>query len=387
MDEAIAALHPRHRDLGVGQQRRGRRPGRGHGLCRATSRRSRRWPPSTSSAATLPDLKVRVVNVVDLMRLQTEDEHPHGLPDREFDSLFTGRQADHLRLPRLPVADPPAHLPPRATTATSTSAATRRRAPTTTPFDMVMLNDLDRFHLVIDVIDRVPGIAGPGRPPAPADGRPAPGMPRLDRGSRARTRPRSATGAGRYRLPGDGHRDRRRGRRRDADPRRQRRVEQPEAAGPRRNRCHRRVGRPPGPARRHRRRGDRDRDRDVRPDPGGRPPDRPRRDPVQRPCPPGRRGRGIPPDAHRSRPAPPAQVARRARRRPGACSRTCRRSPASTPRSTPRCRPAATTYAHPARMAEALGAPQVRLPWPVARLRFATGGRDRWAGRSRSSGS
>ncbi len=77
----------------------------------------------------LPDLKVRVVNVVDLMRLQPETEHPHGLSDREFDALFTAGQAGDLRLPRLPVADPPAHLPAHQPRATSTCAATRRRAP------------------------------------------------------------------------------------------------------------------------------------------------------------------------------------------------------------------------------------------------------------------
>ncbi len=60
----------------------------------------------------LPQLRVRVVNVVDLMRLQPESEHPHGLPDREFDALFTSRAAGDLRLPRLSLADPPAHLPP-----------------------------------------------------------------------------------------------------------------------------------------------------------------------------------------------------------------------------------------------------------------------------------
>jgi xylulose-5-phosphate/fructose-6-phosphate phosphoketolase len=49
----------------------------------------RRWPPSRFLRARLPDVKVRVVNVVDLMRLQPESEHPHGLPDSEFDSLFT----------------------------------------------------------------------------------------------------------------------------------------------------------------------------------------------------------------------------------------------------------------------------------------------------------
>ena len=82
-------LHPRHRHLGLGEQRRRRRAGRGHGLRPATSRRSRRWPRSTCSAQHLPELKVRFVNVVDLMRLQPTSEHPHGLTDTEFDSLFT----------------------------------------------------------------------------------------------------------------------------------------------------------------------------------------------------------------------------------------------------------------------------------------------------------
>ena len=76
----------------------------------------------------LPELKVRVVNVVDLMRLQPESEHPHGLSDPEFDSLFTDRPADRLRLPRLPLADPPPHLPAHEPRPASTCAATRRRA-------------------------------------------------------------------------------------------------------------------------------------------------------------------------------------------------------------------------------------------------------------------
>ena len=59
----------------------------------------------------LPDLKVRVVNVVDLMKLQPPSEHPHGLPDRRVRRALHHRQAGHLRLPRLPVADPPADLP------------------------------------------------------------------------------------------------------------------------------------------------------------------------------------------------------------------------------------------------------------------------------------
>jgi xylulose-5-phosphate/fructose-6-phosphate phosphoketolase len=105
----------------------------------------------------LPDLAVRVVNVVDLMRLQPASEHPHGLSDGEYDSLFpsdvptifayhgypwlihrlTYRRANHDQL----------HV-----------RGYKEEGTTTTPFDMVMLNDLDRFHLVTDVIDRVPSL-------------------------------------------------------------------------------------------------------------------------------------------------------------------------------------------------------------------------------------
>ncbi|ETW22583.1 phosphoketolase family protein [Mycobacterium gastri] len=107
----------------------------------------------------LPGLGVRVINVVDIMRLQPESEHPHGLADKEFDALFTRdkpvifayhgypwlihrlayRRANHPRI----------HV-----------RGFKERGTTTTPFDMVMLNDLDRFHLVMDVIDRVDGLAG-----------------------------------------------------------------------------------------------------------------------------------------------------------------------------------------------------------------------------------
>ena len=105
----------------------------------------------------LPHVKVRVINVVDLMRLQPESEHPHGLADREFDALFTVdrpiifayhgypslihgltyRRANHGNL----------HV-----------RGYKEEGTTTTPFDMVVLNDLDRYHLVMDVIDRVPGL-------------------------------------------------------------------------------------------------------------------------------------------------------------------------------------------------------------------------------------
>jgi xylulose-5-phosphate/fructose-6-phosphate phosphoketolase len=106
----------------------------------------------------MPDLAVRFVNVVDLMRLQSASEHPHGLPDAEFDALFTTdrpvifawhgyptlihrltyRRANHHNI----------HV-----------RGYKEEGTTTTPFDMVMLNDLDRFHLVMDVVDRVPGLA------------------------------------------------------------------------------------------------------------------------------------------------------------------------------------------------------------------------------------
>jgi xylulose-5-phosphate/fructose-6-phosphate phosphoketolase len=114
----------------------------------------------TLAAVTLlrryvPELKVRVVNVVDLMTLQPREEHPHGLSDREFDGLFTTdkpiifayhgypwlihrltyRRANHKNL----------HV-----------RGYKEEGTTTTPFDMAVLNDLDRFHLAMDVIDRVP---------------------------------------------------------------------------------------------------------------------------------------------------------------------------------------------------------------------------------------
>jgi len=102
-----------------------------------------------------PELKIRVVNVVDLMTLQPKEEHPHGLSDKEFDVLFTKdkpiifafhgypwlihrltyRRANHNNL----------HV-----------RGYKEEGTTTTPFDMVVLNDMDRFHLVGDVIDRVP---------------------------------------------------------------------------------------------------------------------------------------------------------------------------------------------------------------------------------------
>jgi xylulose-5-phosphate/fructose-6-phosphate phosphoketolase len=106
----------------------------------------------------LPDLRVRVVNVVDLMRLQPETEHPHGMSDSEFDSLFTHSRPVVFAYHGYPWLIH--RLTYRRTNHDNLHVrGYKEEGTTTTPFDMVMLNDLDRFHLVIDVIDRVPGLA------------------------------------------------------------------------------------------------------------------------------------------------------------------------------------------------------------------------------------
>jgi xylulose-5-phosphate/fructose-6-phosphate phosphoketolase len=105
----------------------------------------------------LPDLRVRVVNVVDLMRLQPESEHPHGLPDAEFDTLFTTSRPIIFAYHGYPWLIH--RLTYRRTGHHNLHVrGYKEEGTTTTPFDMVMLNDLDRFHLVMDVIDRVPGL-------------------------------------------------------------------------------------------------------------------------------------------------------------------------------------------------------------------------------------
>jgi xylulose-5-phosphate/fructose-6-phosphate phosphoketolase len=105
----------------------------------------------------LPELRVRVVNVVDLMRLQPETEHPHGMPDHEFDALFTVDQPVIFAYHGYP------WLIHRLTYRRTNHRNLHVRGymeegTTTTPFDMVMLNQMDRFHLVMDVVDRVPGL-------------------------------------------------------------------------------------------------------------------------------------------------------------------------------------------------------------------------------------
>jgi xylulose-5-phosphate/fructose-6-phosphate phosphoketolase len=105
----------------------------------------------------LPELRVRVVNVVDLMRLQSDSEHPHGMPDAEFDALFTADKPVIFAYHGYP------WLIHRLTYRRTNHSGLHVRGymeegTTTTPFDMVMMNNMDRFHLVMDVIDRVPGL-------------------------------------------------------------------------------------------------------------------------------------------------------------------------------------------------------------------------------------
>jgi len=109
----------------------------------------------------LPDLRVRVVNVVDLMRLQPNSEHPHGMSDPEFNALFP---------PGRPIIFAYHGYPSLIHRLTYRRAVHhdihvrgyKEEGTTTTPFDMVVMNDMDRFHLVMDVIDRVPGLVGRG---------------------------------------------------------------------------------------------------------------------------------------------------------------------------------------------------------------------------------
>ena len=105
----------------------------------------------------LPSLRVRVVNVVDLMRLEPPTEHPHGMPDAEFDAVFTEERPVIFAYHGYPWLIH--RLTYRRTNHDNMHVrGYKEEGTTTTPFDMVMLNDLDRFHLVIDVIDRVPGL-------------------------------------------------------------------------------------------------------------------------------------------------------------------------------------------------------------------------------------
>ena len=108
-----------------------------------------------------PNLKVRVVNVIDLMTLQPESSHPHGLPDRDFDAIFTTNKPIIFAYHGYP------SLIHRLTYRRSNHDnihvhGYNEEGTTTTSFDMVVLNELDRFHLVLDVIDRVPQLQQTG---------------------------------------------------------------------------------------------------------------------------------------------------------------------------------------------------------------------------------
>ncbi len=108
-----------------------------------------------------PDIKIRVVNVVDLMTLQPQSEHPHGLPDAEFDSLFTTDKPVIFAYHGYP------WLIHRLTYRRHNHdnlhvRGYKEEGTTTTPFDMTVLNDLDRFHLAGDAVDRIPRLHGIG---------------------------------------------------------------------------------------------------------------------------------------------------------------------------------------------------------------------------------
>ena len=127
----------------------------------------------------LPELKVRFVNVVDLMRLQDETEHPHGLSDRDFDTVFTADKPVIFAYHGYPWLIH--RLTYRRTNHDNLHVrGYKEEGTTTTPFDMVMMNDLDRYHLVMDVIDRVPGARVARGAAAPGDGRHPPPRPAVD---------------------------------------------------------------------------------------------------------------------------------------------------------------------------------------------------------------
>ncbi len=138
----------------MGEQRSWRRTGCRDGLLRDV--------PTLETLAAVkllrehaPELKIRVVNVVDLMTLQPPSEHPHGISDRDFDALFTVDKPIIFAFHGYP------WLIHRLTYRRGGHdnihvRGYKEEGTTTTPFDMCVINDLDRFHLVGDVIDRVP---------------------------------------------------------------------------------------------------------------------------------------------------------------------------------------------------------------------------------------
>ena len=105
----------------------------------------------------VPDLKIRFVNVVDLMTLQTQSEHPHGVSDKEFDALFTVDKPVIFAYHGYPWLIH--RLTYRRTNHINFHVrGYKEEGTTTTPFDMCVMNEIDRFHLAFDVIDRVPSL-------------------------------------------------------------------------------------------------------------------------------------------------------------------------------------------------------------------------------------
>lgn len=104
----------------------------------------------------IPDLKIRVVNVVDLMTLQPESEHPHGISDKEYDSIFTEDKPIIFNYHGYPWLIH--RLTYRRNNQQLHVRGYKEEGTTTTPFDMCVLNEIDRFHIAIDVIDRVPDL-------------------------------------------------------------------------------------------------------------------------------------------------------------------------------------------------------------------------------------